>query len=174
MSASNGIYRSWGTNMANNDAWDLLLSKYFEGSITSEELKRLEEELLRDSEFAHYVAQWCVMHRQIGDLLTEDRLHELMDQFVTRSPARRHELFRKQPRAARSLSKGAKNVLAWPFGNRFRVAALSIAALLLVTAIILFERPRNRPGIARSEPPASSGTGTETGPARLADRKSTV
>src|SRR5262249_32657777 len=147
MSASNGIYRSWGMNMANNEAWDLLLSKYFEGSIAPEELKRLEEELLRDNQFAHYVAEWCVMHRQIGDLLTEDRLHELMDQFVTRSPALRHELFRTQPSATRLPSKAAKNVLAWSFGNRVRVAALSTAVLLLVTAIILFERPRNQSNI---------------------------
>ena len=65
---------------------DLVLSRYFEGSITPEELAQLDKLLIEDQDAARHAAEWCLMHRQIGELLTEDQLHELMDQFATRSP----------------------------------------------------------------------------------------
>ena len=76
-------------------AFDPLLSRYFEGAISREELTQLEEKLLADEDFARYVSRWCMMHRQIADLLTEKQLHQLMDQFATRSPALRQEIFNK-------------------------------------------------------------------------------
>jgi hypothetical protein len=155
--------------MANNDAWDLILSKYFEGAIAPEELKHLEEKLLRDNEFADYVAQWCVMHRQIGDLLAEDRLHELMDQFVTRPPALRQELFKQESSATRSFSKGESSLGTWRRGNLVRIAAIASAALLLGAAsIVFFATRQNRPDTALSQPASNPRVDVESGPARLA------
>lgn len=169
MSASNGIYGSWGMNMANNNAWDLLLSNYLEGSIDPEEVKRLDEELLRNNEFADYVARWCLMHRQIGDLLTEDRLHELMDQFVMRSPVLRQQLFNEQPHAAGAPAQSPAHLSAWLTRNRWRTAAASLAAAALVAASILFfESWLRRPGAAVSPTSTTVLPDVQTEPARLA------
>src|SRR2546421_12551595 len=90
---------------------ELLLSGYFEGSITSAELAELEKLLIEDPEAARHAAEWCLMHRQIGELLTEDQLHELMDQFATRSPLLRQELFKKRVDPKPVVTKGISQVL---------------------------------------------------------------
>lgn len=66
---------------------DRLLSRYFDGSITAQELVALESRLLADEKFAEEASRWCLLHRQVSELLTETKLHALMDHFVKGSPA---------------------------------------------------------------------------------------
>ena len=66
---------------------DLLLSKYLDGSIQADELGRLETKLLTDDDFARHVSRWCLLHRQVAELLTENTLHQLMDQFSQGAPS---------------------------------------------------------------------------------------
>lgn len=73
--------------MSEYPEYDLLLSKYLEGSIQAEELSRLEAKLLADDVFARHVSRWCLVHRQVSELLTENTLHQLMDQFSQGSPS---------------------------------------------------------------------------------------
>src|SRR3954462_1968052 len=124
--------------MASYDAHEQLLNRYFEGSITGEELKQLEELLLGDDAFARDMGRWCVMHRQIGELLSEDQLHELMDRFATSSPALRQDVFRLQPKTRMSSAGRGKNVLAWPVCSRLRAATLAAAATMLIAASFAF------------------------------------
>src|SRR5262245_54242774 len=65
------------------DEFDAILSHYLDGSITADELAQLEAKLLADADFAAHFSRWCLLHRQIGELLTESTLHEIMDQFAT-------------------------------------------------------------------------------------------
>ena len=60
---------------------------------------------MEDDEFARRVANLCLIHHQIGELLTEDQLHEIMDQFATRSPLLRQELFNRALRLKPGASK---------------------------------------------------------------------
>ena len=71
--------------MAEYSEMDRILSRYFDGSICAEELSKLEAKLLADGEFANHVSRTCLMHRQVSELLTETKLHALMDNFVTGS-----------------------------------------------------------------------------------------
>src|SRR5262245_31606982 len=66
---------------------DRLLSRYFDGSIEANELAALEGRLITDDAFAEQVSRWCLLHRQVSELLTETKLHALMDHFVKGSPS---------------------------------------------------------------------------------------
>ncbi|HYO26185.1 MAG TPA: LamG-like jellyroll fold domain-containing protein [Lacipirellulaceae bacterium] len=67
--------------------YDELLSRYFDGAATPQDLARLEADLLRGDRLADYVSQWSLMHRQVVELLREDALCHLMDQFPAGAPS---------------------------------------------------------------------------------------
>ena len=73
---------------------DRLLSRFLDGSVAAAELTLLESQLASDERFAEHLARWCLAHRQITELLTESKLHLLMDQCVRSSPALPKEAFR--------------------------------------------------------------------------------
>ena len=66
---------------------DQLFSRYLEGNLTAHELVEFEARMLADDTFAEHFSRWCLLHRQIQELLTERTLHQLMEQFVTGSSA---------------------------------------------------------------------------------------
>lgn len=72
--------------MSNDAEFDRLVNQYLESTLGEDDLQSLERQLLHDQGSADRFAAWCLMHRQILDLETEGRLHELMDQFVTALP----------------------------------------------------------------------------------------
>lgn len=74
---------------------DPLLSRFLDGSLTADELATLESRLTTDERFGDHFARWCLEHRQITELLAESKLHRLMDQFVTMSPALPKAAFRE-------------------------------------------------------------------------------
>ena len=88
---------------------DRLLSQYLEGELSREELSTLEEIILADDRFADRFSRWCLMHRQVAELLSEDRLHELMDQFVTGSPGPPKSMLSPLVKAAQQNRTGASD-----------------------------------------------------------------
>jgi hypothetical protein len=72
--------------MCDYSEFDAVLSRYFDGEASPQDVARLEEALAADEQFAEHVSRWCFMHRQICEVLNEDALHHLMDQFVTGAP----------------------------------------------------------------------------------------
>ena len=148
--------------MAEYAELDRLLSRYLDGSLSQEELARLESQLAADQQFADHFARWCLVHRQIFELETESKLHDLMDQFVQGSPTLPKETFRQAAGSpARSPSMAAARTSrrreradrpAW-LGARFPAApAVAMAALvvLLVGAAIWNWQFRARDGGDRS------------------------
>jgi hypothetical protein len=135
--------------MSNYTEFDELLSRYFEGCASKQEVAKLEERLLSDEQFARHVSRWCLMHRQVADLLAEKALHELMNGFVTGAPAPPQEILGK---AARQVSEGtgergnsaARSNLAW-----FGLAAAALA--VVATSIAMWPR-----GGATSDSPNST------------------
>ena len=118
--------------MSDYREFDELLSRYFEGSISSEDLSRLEQNLLADEMFAQHVSQWCLMHRQIADLLTEKALHELMEGYVTGSPALQQEIFNQSsPASAQNLARRDSHRISRL--NR-RLLGFAVVAALIVVA----------------------------------------
>src|SRR6476660_5007143 len=67
--------------------FDELFSRYVDGAVTAQELSELEARLLADDDFAQQFSRWCLLHRQIHELLSESTLHQLMEQYVTGSAA---------------------------------------------------------------------------------------
>src|SRR3989304_9590168 len=94
---------------------DRLLSRYLDGSATAVDLATLEKRLASDEQFGEHFARWCLAHRQIADLLTESKLHHLMDQFATSSPGLPKEAFREhRERRENSVGGGGgRRALAW-------------------------------------------------------------
>ncbi len=135
--------------MSEYTEFDPLLSKYLDGSIRSEELVQLETKLLGDSEFAAHFSRWCLLHRQVTELLTENTLHQLMDQFSQGAPslpiAALSQLtsgappsaplgsFSIQNRSRRGTWRSTHTNWEASLFNRFWVPGIATAALLLIS-----------------------------------------
>ena len=108
---------------------DRILSRYFDGSITADELAALEVRLLADDQFAEQVSRWCLLHRQVSELLTETKLHALMDHFVKGSPTLpKDALLQLASKSTRKSNLGRTDV---PFDDRqYRVRGFPLRRLL--------------------------------------------
>src|SRR5688572_21909048 len=98
--------------MCDYSEYDELLSRYFDGDATADDVTRLEAALARDERLAEYVSQWCLMHRQVVELLREDALHHLMDQFATGAPSLPKKIF--SPLAADDSGRPSSAAFAEP------------------------------------------------------------
>jgi hypothetical protein len=129
---------------------DRLLSRYLEGGLSREEMAALEEIILSDDRFADQFSRWCLLHRQIAELLSEDQLHELMDQFVTGSPGPPKNMFSPLARADqhRSGRSGTRNAGMWSRGNAAWIRPvrdiLAVSLLFVGIASIIFVLTRGR------------------------------
>lgn len=125
--------------MSEFQEFDRLLSRYFEGELTEQELQALESQLLASDAFAEHFSRWCLMHRQVAELLTEDTLHALMDQFVTGSPALPKNLVaRGAAKIDRVLAteRGLPGARRWTWAS-VAAAAVGVAAVALMAAVWL-------------------------------------
>jgi hypothetical protein len=121
--------------MSQFSEYDQLLSRYVDGSISADELARLEARLLADEQFAEHVSRWCLMHRQVGDLLQEMALHELMDGFVTGAPAPPQKILSKSSVAGTSTTSRRPGL-----AKRFKTIWLGLTAMAAaILAAISFQ-----------------------------------
>lgn len=109
-------------------ALDGVLSRYFDGTATAEDLAALELRLVNDAAAADHAARWCYTHRQVSDLLAESKLHDLLDQFSNSSPTLPKEAFRVG-HERRVASGGERRYLSW--------AALAGAVLVVGTWLVV-------------------------------------
>jgi hypothetical protein len=98
--------------MSQYSEFDHLLSRYLDGSASAADVAALETQLAADEQFAEHFAQWCLAHRQISELLTESKLHDLMDQFSTSMPGLPKEALRDQRERSAKSSSWTQS-LAW-------------------------------------------------------------
>lgn len=113
---------------------DELLSRYLDGAISEADLRVLEETLLADRDAADRFAQWCLMHRQVSEVLTEDRLHDLIHEFLSGGPGP-PEVFARIERERGGRSPRAAG--AWATRrSRFVWAAGAVAACVVVAALV--------------------------------------
>ncbi len=127
---------------------DRLLSRYLDGSAEAADMATLEATLAADEQFAEHFARWCLAHRQIADLLTESKLHLLMDQFATSSPSLPKEAFRERRERSSGGSGGGSG------GGRRMFAWATIAGALLSVGAWLW--------VDRSEPQTADPTVAKT------------
>jgi hypothetical protein len=118
------------TNQPNSQfaEFDELLSRYVEGTASAEEVSQLEARLVADEGFADHFSRWCLMHRQIGELMTEDALHEMMDRYVQGTPGPPRGVFAAEAGAG-SLNSAAERS-AWHRPRRLLALAASIIAVV--------------------------------------------
>ena len=88
--------------------FDNLLHKYFEGLATTAEVQELEGLLLADDALVERASEQSLLHRQVFELLTEERLHELMDKFVGSTAPSQHPCA-----AAASITEPRANGPGW-------------------------------------------------------------
>jgi len=129
--------------MTDDTHFDRLLSQYFEGTVSEDELAQLESRLLSNDRFANHVALWCLMHRQVAELGTENALHQLMDQFVKGAAGGTHDAFAhlesfsdrdavEPRREAASSSKRYESSTRWLSRSWIHMAtAIGLSILLL-------------------------------------------
>jgi len=87
---------------------DRILSRYLDGSVDADELALLESQLAADEQFAEHFARWCLAHRQVSELLTENKLHRLMDQFVTTAPGLPKETVKQLRQSSAAVAREHK------------------------------------------------------------------
>lgn len=123
---------------------DGILSRFLDGSMTSSEVERLERALADDAAFADHFARWCLAHRQITELLTENKLHDLMDRFVMTAPS--FPKTAREPVQRAMMAASGKSSTEAPTSNsakrglrksRFSAAQLLAAASLAVVVTII-------------------------------------
>jgi hypothetical protein len=108
---------------------DRILGRYLDGSASAADIATIEERLANDVDCAERIARWCFTHRQISDLLTESKLHDLLDQFSTSSPMLPKEAFREGREKSVGSGRRGRRLLAW--------AAIAGAALAVGTWLVL-------------------------------------
>jgi hypothetical protein len=135
---------------------DHLLSRYLDGSVNADELAQLESCLLTDEKFAEHFSRWCLLHRQISELLAESALHEIMDQFVKGSPALPKALTQfgsaahKPPETPTTMafSGQRRKQYAGPgtrwFSRRWFVLGAAAAAVIMIAAWAIQQRSNSR------------------------------
>ena len=79
-------HRKERSHMDALNEFDPLISRYLDGSIPPDELTALESKIISDEKFVLEFSRGCLLHRQIAELLKEDNLHQLMEQFATGTP----------------------------------------------------------------------------------------
>jgi anti-sigma factor RsiW len=150
--------------------FDRLLSQYLEGEISADELAALENKLLADDEFAEHVSRWCLMHRQIAELLSEHQLHQLMDQFIQGSPTLPKQAFVHSKPTAKHLSTkrpGASATLDGSAAERRRrriprqLAGLVGVAALLIVATLGVQWANNRGQVDTGVSPPNAGVAAD-------------
>jgi hypothetical protein len=129
---------------------DRLLSLYFEGAAAANDLAALEALLLADAEAVDHASRWCLMHRQIAELMTEDALHEIMDKFVQGTPGPPKQVFAAAQAASRPNAGAPQSAVARRQRRSWLVAAAAVVGVAAVAAAALWQR-RGSPGAA-SEP----------------------
>jgi hypothetical protein len=147
--------------MSADDPLERLLSRYFDGELDAHGVAELEGRLIDDANAPRRAAEWCLAHRQITDVLSEDRLHDLIDQMLVGRPGPPREVF--EPRTLSSPSAGRRLVprAAW---------ALSLATIATAAAIVfaifrpLDWRPANGPGGKNSPQEANVTASTDPVP----------
>src|SRR3972149_1367500 len=92
---------------------DRLLSRYLDGSASRDDMATLETQLAADEKFAEHFARWCLTHRQVSELLTESKLHQLMDQCVKSAPGFPKDALRPKRPPQHAASGGNPRALAW-------------------------------------------------------------
>lgn len=124
-----------------------LISLYFDGVLDSEELSELEQRLIEDTAFADLFARCSLTHRQVIELLTEDKLHLLLDQAVASSPSLPRGMLAELTSRPRRQSDSVRDSAlsdrhAW--GNSFvRLPAWTWLATAVLAAVgfYLWQRP---------------------------------
>jgi hypothetical protein len=125
-----------------DDALGALLCSYWVGSSSAAEIAVLEARLIADEAFADRVSQWCLMHRQIGELMTESALHEMMDRFVQGMPGPPRGVFAPTSRAMRVAGDvGSARAVQ---RRRWRMAIATAATLAAVSIFTVMWRESKR------------------------------
>lgn len=65
----------------------LLIERYFDGIASKQDIREIETRLVEEEKFSDSFARAGILHRQISELITENRLHKLLDEAASHSPA---------------------------------------------------------------------------------------
>jgi hypothetical protein len=146
---------------------DRLLSRYLDGSVTADELALLESQLGTDEQFAEHVARWCLAHRQVSELLTENKLHRLMDQFVATAPGLPKETVKQLRESSTAV---ARDRSGRSDSGRFR--SLSWAAFAMGVAIgaawLFANRSQNVPSESKQTATAQADPVSDSSASKVA------
>jgi Concanavalin A-like lectin/glucanases superfamily len=129
---------------------DALVSGYFDGTLAPDAIAELEAKLMTDDQFAEYLSRWCFMHRQFVDLLTEDMLHEMMEQFVSSSPGLSRNAFIHASKRSGGMKQNRESVphprterigrRDSPRFSRLAMGALAVTAAAFFTLSVVLWR----------------------------------
>ncbi|TWT92855.1 FecR protein [Botrimarina colliarenosi] len=144
-----------------------LASRYVDGTITGPELAELERRVLVEDGAAERLSEWCLMHRQIVDILSEDRLHDLIDQMLVGRPGPPRGVFsevnqrRSRPKTRPGINSRYLRIRAmWPAGLAVAAGVAGLALFFWWRPTLLRVNPLAAPAFA-NQPNESAAAGAE-------------
>lgn len=143
--------------MSDESALEALLGRYVDGTATENEMADLEARVLADDALADRASRWCLMHRQITELMAEHSLHEMMDRFVQGAPGPPKQVFGAGHAAARTSAAAPR--AAVDGRRRHWIVAAGTTALVAVIATIAAATfwPRDSHSVAGPESAQNGG-----------------
>jgi hypothetical protein len=123
---------------------------------------------MEDAEFASRAATTCLLHYQIGELLTEHQLHEIMDQFATRSPHLRQDLLNKALGATSITTKEIHRERPRSRFNRSHAIAFAVAIAMVAVPLALWHFHRQSIDAAQSSQPSAASVSKQESKPRVA------
>lgn len=129
-----------------------LVSLYLEGSLSAAELAEFEQRITEDEAFADSVARCSLTHRQIMELFSESKLHDLLERAIASSPSLPRPLLAELAAGSREKFSATR----WSQIDALPWWAWATGALLLSVGLVFWQRP-GQPAPRDATPPQVAG-----------------
>ena len=128
--------------MSDVQTFDNLMHSYFEGLASAEEIAELEQLLLADDTLVDRASEQSLLHRQVFELLAEQRLHEIMDEFGGGAKAVPSAMRNIIAESAQQSRSAAHTKASSKPNNTWQILGFAAVLAASLFAIFLWQKPQ--------------------------------
>lgn len=131
-----------------------LCSRYLDNDLSKDEVEHFDWLLCNDANFADIFARCALTHRQISELITEDKLHSLLDTALSGTPSLPRELVKQisDTQSSNHLLSASKRTRTFgSLGVRLVIAGIA-AAVMVYAGQMFFAQHSKEANIVNTQP----------------------